>query len=180
MALCLAGSSKRARILAVWEQHRQLAAARPKLRKHRLQKMAACRLGSPRHNLEQGRSLAESPLNTDGFAYPDLDLLACLDFLALVCLSRTSLLFFIVLPKCPRLKLQLSNFWLVCIFGVDSDCSGDSDCSKWVFDAGATRIARSGFLQKLTFKVQYCNNWVLGNPIIIAIIDFWKSIFEIL
>ena len=38
-------------------------------------------------------------------------------------------------------------FLLVRVFGVDSDCSGDSDCSKWVFDPGATRIARSGFLQ---------------------------------
>ena len=57
-----------------------------------------------------------------------------------------------------------SSFLLVRRSGVDSDCSGDSDCSKWGFDPGATRIARNGFLQSLTFKVQYCNNWALGLP----------------
>ena len=41
-----------------------------------------------------------------------------------------------------------------------SRVDSDSDCSKWVFDPGTTRIARSGFLQKLTFKVQY---WTLES-----------------
>ena len=29
---------------------------------------------------------------------------------------------------------NLGRFLLVRVFGVDSDCSGDSDCSMWVFD----------------------------------------------
>ena len=36
---------------------------------------------------------------------------------------------------------------------VKNPLPGDSDCSKWAFDPGATRIARSGFLQKLTLKL---------------------------
>ena len=59
-----------------------------------------------------------------------------------------------VVRDCLQNRLKIL---LVRRFVVDSDCSGDSDCLKWVFDPRATRIARNGFLQFLTFKVQYCN-----------------------
>ena len=58
--------------------------------------------------------------------------------------------------------LQGSIKVLVYGYGVDSDCAGGSDCPKWVFDPGAARIARGGFLQKSTSEVQYWTVWVLG------------------
>ena len=46
------------------------------------------------------------------------------------------------------LLLPVPRILLVCENGVCWIAWGGSDCSKWVFDPGAARIARSGFLTR--------------------------------